>query len=163
MIRKERTSGGLLIYAPPGEGKTTLLRSVIKEISRGRQALRCAVIDTRGELSEGISEKDLLVSVLLGYPKRVGIEIAVRSMNAQILVCDEIGAANDAASIIDAHGCGIPLVASCHGGSAEEILNRNGIMMLHKARIFSYYIGIKRKDGDFSYSATSWREANALF
>ena len=161
IIRQESLLHGILIYAPPGEGKTTLLRSIIREVSSGRNALRTAVIDTRDELCAGLEQKDLLVTFLSGYPKKLGIEISVRSLNAQILICDEIGDVNDASAIIDAHGCGVPLVASCHGGSVEEILHHSGIMMLHKAKIFAYYIGIKRKDGDFSYSVTSWREANA--
>lgn len=163
MIRRESLLHGILIYAPPGEGKTTLLRSIIREISSGRNALRSAVIDTREELCAGLEQKDLLVTFLSGYPKKLGIEISVRSLNAQILICDEIGDVNDASAIIDAHGCGVPLVASCHGGSVEEILHHSGIMMLHKAKIFAYYIGIKRKNGDFSYSVTSWEEANAVF
>ena len=162
IIFQNRRLHGILIYAPPGIGKTTLLRSLIKGISSGRHALRTAVIDTRGELCFGLDNKSLLVTVLSGYPKKLGIEIAVRSLNAQILVCDEIGNESEASSIIDAHGCGVPLVATCHGGSVEEILHRSGINKLHKEKIFGYYIGIERKENfEFSCSVTSWEEANA--
>jgi stage III sporulation protein SpoIIIAA len=37
-----------LIYAPPGVGKTTVLKDIIRYVSG--IGLRCAVIDSRGEL-----------------------------------------------------------------------------------------------------------------
>lgn len=153
--------GSVLIYAPPGVGKTTLLRSIIYKMSRGYNAKRCAVIDTRGELSFDLLEKDLLVSILSGYPRKKGIEIAVRTMNAQIIFCDEIGDEQDASAIIDAQGAGIPLIASCHGSSIKDILSHSGIYNLHKAKIFDHYVGIKRANNlDFQYQINTWGEAN---
>lgn len=157
-------TGGMLIYAPPGVGKTTLLRSMVKKLSSGRRALRTAVIDTRGELVFGLEGKSLLISLLSGYPKKEGIEIAVRSLNPQLIVCDEIGNEKEAGSILDAHACGIPLIATCHGKTAEEILHRSGIKLLHKEKIFKHYIGIQRKPaGEFYYDDINWEKANDYF
>ena len=155
--------GSLLIYSPPGVGKTTLLRSMIQKISQGYNAKRSAVIDTRGELSFNLDNKDLLVSILSGYPRKKGIEIAVRTMNAQIIFCDEIGDEQDASAIIDAQGAGVPIIATCHGSSLKDILSHTGISNLHKSRIFEYYVGIVReKDRQFSYNINTWGEANAF-
>jgi stage III sporulation protein AA len=155
--------GSLLIYSPPGVGKTTLLRSMIQKISQGYNAKRSAVIDTRGELSFNLDNKDLLVSILSGYPRKKGIEIAVRTMNAQIIFCDEIGDEQDASAIIDAQGAGIPLIASCHGSSLKDIFSHSGIYNLHKAKIFEYYVGIKRGCGrDFLYQINTWSEADGI-
>lgn len=163
LIRDNRKTHGVLIYAPSGVGKTTLLRSVIKEISGNEYRLRTCVVDTRGEFEFGINGKNSYVTLLSGYPKKNGIEISVRSMNAQVIVCDEIGDEREAKAIISAHGCGVPLIASCHGGSVSEILHRYGIAALHKEHIFDYYIGIERDgEGGFLYSVTSWEEANDL-
>ena len=154
--------GSVLIYSPPGVGKTTLLRSIIKEISSGISPKRIAVIDTRRELSYSLERKDLLVSLLSGYPRKTGIEIAIRTMNVQAIVCDEIGDERDARAFIDAQGAGVPIIASCHGNSIRDILSHTGIRELHKARIFNYYVAIKRNsDLGFDYQISSWEEANA--
>ena len=153
--------GSLLIYAPPGVGKTTLLRSMIYKISQGYSAKRTAVIDTRGELCFDLERKDLLVSVLSGYPRKKGIEIAVRTMNAEVIFCDEIGDEQDASAIIDAQGAGVPIIATCHGSSLKDILSHSGIYNLHKSKIFEHYVGIKRGNRrDFLYQINSWSAAN---
>lgn len=155
--------GSILIYAAPGVGKTTLLRSMIQKTSWGYRAKRCAVVDTRGELSFDLDDKELLVSVLSGYPRKKGIEIAVRTMNAQIIFCDEIGDDEDASAIIEAQGAGVPIIASCHGSSLFDILSHTGINNLHKAKIFAYYVGIERaKNQSFIYHINTWGEANDL-
>ena len=152
-------NNSILIYSPPGIGKTTLLRNLVFELSKGYNAKRIAVIDTRGELAYGLEDSELLVSILSLYPRRTGIEIAVRTMNAQIIVCDEIGNLEDSAAIIEAQGAGVPIIASCHGKSIQDILSHNGIRNLHNHHIFEYYIGIERtKNHQFNYNITNWRE-----
>ena len=142
-------------------GKTTLLRCMINIIACGHKAKRTAVIDTRGELAFGLDGKDLLVSVLSGYLRKKGIEIAIRTMNAQIIFCDEIGDEQDASAIIEAQGAGVPIIATCHGSSISDILSHTGINNLHRARIFRYYIGIERGHAkDFIYKINTWSEAN---
>ena len=155
LVRENST----LIYSPPGIGKTTLLRSLIFSLASGNQAKRIGVIDTRGELSSGLERGDLLISVLSGYPRELGIERAVRTMNAQIIVCDEIGNERDASAIIDAQGAGIPIIATCHGNSIQDIFSHTGIKNLHKAGIFAYYVGITRKPNfQFYYNIKSNKE-----
>ena len=50
LLKTGRGLGGLLIYAPPGIGKTTLLRALASEISHGCNGLRTVAVDTREEL-----------------------------------------------------------------------------------------------------------------
>ena len=154
--------GSVIIYSPPGVGKTTLLRSIIRELSSGRQAKRVCVIDTRDELVFDLDDKLSLVSILSSYPKKNGIEIAVRSMNAQVIVCDEIGDKDESSAIIDAQGAGVPLIATCHGHTLRDVLSRTALAELHSHRIFDYYVGIKRGKGNtFIYNVSTWEEANA--
>ncbi len=151
---------GVLIYSPPGIGKTTLLRSVASmlasgEWESGRSPLRTVVIDTRGELAFASEGEDLCLDVLSGYPRRKGIEIATRCLNAEVIICDEIGDYEEAMSLVASHNCGVPLIASAHAGSVEQLLMRTGLRLLHEARIFGAYAGIERDGkGGFKYNIT---------
>lgn len=153
---------GMLIYAPPGEGKTTLLRCIAAQMASGQAPLRVAVVDTRGELGFSLEASGLCVDILTGYPRGLGIEIATRTMNAQLIVCDEIGDMEEARAILSAQSCGVPLVASAHADSVIGLLRRSGLEPLHRARIFGSYVGIRRPvgGGEFHYTVTEWEAAN---
>lgn len=152
LLREFGRARGVLIYSPPGVGKTTLLRGVISILSSGDMPLRTAVVDTRGELTFSVGGSDLCIDVLSGYPRGLGIEIATRTLSAEVIVCDEIGDYVEAMALVSSHNCGVPLIASAHAGSVEELLRRTGIMLLHEADIFGAYVGIKRDGkGAFSY------------
>lgn len=143
---------GVLIYSPPGVGKTTLLRGCVNILSSGSSPLRTLVVDTRGELEFSSDGENLCLDVLSGYPRRAGIEIATRCMNAQLIVCDEIGDYEEAMALVSSHNCGVPLIASAHAGDLSELLSRTGIRLLHEAGIFGAYVGIRRAPKmDFTY------------
>ena len=82
----------------------------------------------------------------------LGIEIATRTLSSEVIVCDEIGDYVEAMALVSSHNCGVPLIASAHAGSVEELLRRTGIMLLHEADLFGAYVGIKRDgNGGFLY------------
>lgn len=152
---------GVLIYAPPGVGKTTLLRGVAAAMASEPPPWRTVVVDTRGELGFEMDDPALALDVLGGYPRARGVEIATRTLAAQLIVCDEIGDVEEAMALISAHHGGVPLVASAHAGTVDELLRRTGIRLLHEARLFGAYIGIRRDGcGDFTYRITPWAEAD---
>lgn len=163
LLREHGMRSGVLIYAPAGVGKTTLLRAVAARMAGGEEPLRVALVDTRGELGAGMEMPSLLLDVLTGYPRGIGVSIAARTLAAELIVCDEIGDLAEAKEIVAAHIGGVPLLASAHAGSVGELLARPGMRLLHEAKCFGSYVGITRAaEGiDFYYHVTKREEADA--
>jgi stage III sporulation protein AA len=153
LLRVLSYSKGVLIYSPPGEGKTTLLRSVALEASRTAN-LRVVVVDSRGELEYGIRNNNSAVDILTGYPKSLGIEIALRTLNASLIICDEIGNEDEARSIIDVSIGGAALVASAHASDISSLMAKKSIRLLHDHGVFGTYVGIKRQGEEYIYTVT---------
>lgn len=134
----------LLIYSPPGVGKTTVLRDLAAKLG-GELSRRVALIDTRGELYIKEMFSDTLCDVLIGYPRALGIEIATRTLCPEVLICDELGDADEARQLLTAQNTGVPIIASAHAASVAELLARPSIHMLHEAGVFSGYVGLARE------------------
>lgn len=155
---------GMLFYSPPGVGKTTLLRAIARHFSSGERPLRVAVVDSRCELDDGAFGDELCLSLLSGYPKGLGIEIAARSMNAQLIVCDEIGCDEEARGVLSAANSGVPVIASAHAADVAGLLQRPALRALHEAAVFGAYVGICRREGrlDYLYDVHSWERVQEL-
>lgn len=142
---------GLLAFSPPGGGKTTFLRECARELASGEKPLRVAVVDTREELSYSLESPELNIDLLCGYPKAEGIEIAVRSLGSQVIVCDELGDAEEIASILAMRDGGVPLIASAHGADLTGLLTGRSLAALHAADVFGAYVRVEREKAPVIY------------
>ena len=143
---------GLLIWSPPGVGKTTALRALAERLGTYETPLRVAVIDTRFELTDGgVAGADCF----RGYPRAAGMEIAVRTMSPDVLLCDEIAGETDAAAIRAAASAGVTVVATAHAGAASDLWRRADLAPLLEAGIFPALAGLRRQGGVVSCDITT--------
>lgn len=100
----------LLIMAPPGEGKTTILRDLSRLISE-RTRLNILVSDERGELSAG--DLGATSDVVRFADKLTVFTAGIRAMRPDLIVTDEL-LPEDYAAVRRAKESGIQVLASAH-------------------------------------------------
>ncbi len=149
---REFDNKGILIAGPPASGKTTLLRDMVRQLSL-EYSLRIAVIDTRFEIAAsvgGVAINDLgdTVDVLSGYEKAYGIEVAVRTLNPQVVVFDEFGNQSETEAVALALNCGVAVIATVHAGNKAELLCNKKVEALRKTGAFSKVIMLPQKIGE---------------
>ena len=152
-------SRGLLAFSPPLGGKTSFLREAARALSSGESPLRVVVVDTRGELAYSL-DGNLCIDILSRYPRKEGIEIASRTMGAQVVVCDEIGG-GEYGAISELHGGGVPIVASAHAAGLADLLSKKGISELHKDGVFGAYLELFRGQ-DPPYKCHFWEDCRDI-
>ena len=141
----KKTNFGMLIYSPPGVGKTTALRLLARYIGG---ALKCqlAVIDERREfLQEEYSSCS--VDILRGYRRDTGLDIALRTLSPDVIMMDEIGRVGEADSMLESLNSGVKIVATAHAASFEELKKRKSLAGFFKNGVFDTFVGISLQSG----------------
>ena len=145
----------ILIISPPGCGKTTLLRDLIRQVSDGNAygaGLTVGVVDERSELGgsfQGIPQNDLgmRTDVLDGCPKEEGMFLLLRSMTPQVIAIDELGSKEEFAQLLRACACGCRILATMHGEGPEDVKRRFGVDEEIWWRLFEQYILLGKEEG----------------
>ncbi len=143
-----------LILSPPGGGKTTLLRDMVRLLSD--RGMRVGLCDERGEVAALTAEGPGFdvgrhTDVLSSLPKARAAMQLIRTMAPQIVAMDEISASEDREACRAAFGCGVRLLATAHGESREELLKRPGWEELLRQGLFSRLIRISCRRGRRQY------------
>lgn len=132
-------NGSILIIGKPGNGKTTLLRDLIRQKSNAGNTI--SVVDEKAEVfplhdSEfcfPIGEK---TDVMTGCSKLDGIYAVLRNMGPSIIAVDEITKKEDCDALMHCAWCGVALYATAHAADMKDLLSRGLYRPILDSKLF---------------------------
>lgn len=152
-IIKDKQFISTLIVSPPGFGKTTVLRDLVRQMSNGVddvKGVNISLIDERSEIAavfNGIPQNDIGIrtDVMDGISKYDGINMMVRSMGPEFIATDEIGTKEDVEAILYAVNSGVKILATAHGNDMEDLMRRSELASVIKKGIFEKIIFLNKE------------------
>ncbi len=138
----------VLLFSPPGCGKTTVLRDLIRCLSN--QGYTLGVVDERSEIAacyQGIPAMEVGVNtdVLDACPKAAGMLMLLRSMSPQIIATDEVGRPEDVAALQEAVNAGVGIIFTVHAASREDLYRRPVLADLLQMKVINYLVKLDQK------------------
>lgn len=142
-----------LIVSPPGIGKTTALRELVRLVSN--RGYTVSVVDERDEIfPDGGYDIGAHTDVLTGTNKANGTMMLLRSMGPRIIALDEISRREDIQALEEIYGCGVGILATAHGSDLEDMKKRKEYRTLFDSGVFRYILKISADGTGRHYELT---------
>lgn len=156
-IMREFTKRGVqntVIVGAPGSGKTTILRDIAYQLSSGKyfSPLRVCAVDERYELfGTGVQpsfECGAMCDRICGIDKHEGILTALRCLNPQVIVLDEMMSEDELSLCERGFSAGVSVITTVHAASVDDFVRRKIGKMILCGGIFEEFVFLGRKVGD---------------
>lgn len=148
-----------VIISPPGGGKTTLLRDLVRLVSDGSelcQPMRVSLVDERGEIAAMYRGYPQLpvgrqTDVMDGCEKAAAIPMLLRAMSPQVIAVDEVALNADVEALSAAANCGVILFATAHGTSLSDLKARPVFQDLLARGVIERAVVVEGRGGQRNY------------
>ena len=111
----------------------------------------CGIVDERSEIAsiyKGVAQNDvgMFTDVIDNVPKEVGINMLLRSMAPDIIVCDEIGKKEDVLAIEKMMLSGVKGIFTAHAGSFFELNQSENLRKIIENKIIKKIIILDKRE-----------------
>lgn len=150
-----KNARGMLVAGPPASGKTTFLKKCAVALAGGRlgKYYKTAVIDERDEFYSSLSRSPgvITVDIIRGRSKISGIQMALRLLSPEYIICDETGSVDEADEMLEGMNSGVIFLASIHAGNIFELKKRAQFIRLWDNGVFDIAVFLSdEKKGQIS-------------
>lgn len=145
----------VLILSPPGCGKTTMLRDLVRQASNGNafgRGLNVSLVDEREELAASYMGTPAIdvgerTDVISSCDKNTAMEMCLRALGPQVVAVDEIYSEKDLEAVKRLHGCGCVVLATHHAESFAEFSEKPFGREVLREKLFTCFVVLGKEEG----------------